>query len=211
MAISKGGVLGSVLGRVGSVSGYVRYGSNVIQSNVIDTKLIKAPDSSLVKFDYNFFVNNYKAAHNIFFKFFNFPELLVVDTKLLPLTNYVKKGLGLKVQIVEVPTISGFIGNVKANVVVNQASLPEEIRFNIYCDRSQFLTDEVVIVAQAVVSLKGLSVYNDFRRYEANSVRFFNVYNNEDPSDVFYCDVFVYGRTSGRVSNITSFLTKLNP
>jgi len=209
MAKSVNGLLGSVLGSIGSVSCYVREGTNVVQSRVVNVDKIITPVNEGIKVRYNYFLDNYKSAHNIFYQFFNFPQLLTVQADKLPLTEYVQKGLGLKKQFLEVPTVSGFVGNVKATVVVNRGSLPDQIRFNIYCDRSQFLPDEQVLVCQSVCSLKALSVYNDFRVYNSNSVRFFNVYNDENPLDVFYCDVFVYGRTSGRVSNITSFLTKL--
>lgn len=209
MAIQKNGILGSVKGKVGVISCYSRFGVNIAQSANVNTGRIVAPLNEGLKSNYDYFVSKYKEAHSVYYQFLNFPQPLAVDSERLPLTKYFMKGLGLKSQVVKVPTVSSFVGNVKASVLVNQSSLPSQIRFNIYCDRGQFLPDEEVLVCQTCVSLKGLSFFNDFRVYTTDSRRFFNIYNAENPEDVFYCDVFVYGRTSGRVSNFTSFLAKL--
>ena len=206
MAIIKKGIIGPPIGKIGTVTGYVKYDKTILQSSRIRGNQKNTLGIESLKNNYRVYIDGFKDEAEVIDRFGGFSQSPVIDTVNTPMASIVAKYRSATKGVYKVPVMSNVIGTVPLVVKVELTEDDQDAWVRFRYDEGLYPTDERLRIGILWSSLNGIVAHADWRNVSGGFYDFFEELSYWGNPVRYYCECFVYSRDSDFCSQVHAFV-----
>lgn len=206
MATIKKGILGHPDGKIGTVTGYGKYGKSILQSSRIKGNKKNTLGIESLKNNYRVYIDGFKNEAEIIDRFGQFSQSPIIDTVNTPLASIVAKYRAATQGVYKVPVMSNIVGTAPLVVKVELTEDNQDAWVRFRYNENLYPKNERLRIGVIWSSINGIVAHVDWRNVQGGYYDFLEELSFWGNPVRYYCECFVYSRDSDFCSQVHAFV-----